>query len=80
MQKLIKWYLNVSYDIEVKKLSSQDIIDFYLYIFLILASLIVAVLSDYKGDMIGMYGCLLLMWIYVAIFKIVVYNIINQNK
>ena len=47
---------------------------------LILASLIVAVLSDYKGDMIGMYGCLLLMWIYVAIFKIVVYNIINQNK
>ena len=80
MQKLIKWYLNVSYDIEVKKLSSQDIIDFYLYIFLAMASLTVAVIYDYKGDMIGMYGCLLLMWIYVAIFKIVIYNIINQNK
>ena len=80
MKKLIKWYLNVGYDIEVKKLSSQDIIDFYLYIFLALASLIVAVLSDYKGDMMEMYGCLSLMWIHVAIFKIVIYNIINQNK
>ena len=80
MQKIIKWYFNVSYDIEIKKLSSQDIIDFYLYIFLALTSLIVAVLSDYKGDMIGMYGCLSLMWIHVAIFKIVIYNIINQNK
>ena len=80
MQKIVKWYFNVSYDIEIKKLSSQDIIDFYLYIFLALASLIVAVLYDYKGDMIGMYGCLLLMWIHVAIFKIVIYNIINQNK
>ena len=80
MKKLIKWYLNVGYDIEVKKLSSQDIIDFYLYIFLALASLAVAVLSDYKGDMMEMYGCLSLMWIHVAIFKIVIYNIINQNK
>ena len=80
MQKIIKWYFNVSYDIEIKKLSSQDIIDFYLYIFLSLASLTVAVLYDYKDDMIGMYGCLLLMWIHIAIFKIVVYNIINQNK
>ena len=80
MKKLIKWYLNVGYDIEVKKLSSQDIIDFYLYIFLALASLAVAVLSGYKGDMMEMYGCLSLMWIHVAIFKIVIYNIINQNK